>query len=204
MRKYSENIKATFFLGIASFLTSGINYLTTPFFTRILSTSEYGLISKYNSVYLIISVIATLTLSRPGILSVGLYEHKENRWKYLSTMLGEVLVSTVLSFALLGVLWNSIRSIINIPFSLILLIFVSCAVQPAMTFWTYKQRYEYKWKTTFAINVGTAILAQAVSIVAVIWTNAYKVVRATETLLEQMDKSGQIKTVNIQYVTKQM
>lgn len=169
MRKYSENIKATFFLGIASFLTSGINYLTTPFFTRILSTSEYGLISKYNSVYLIISVIATLTLSRPGILSVGLYEHKENRWKYLSTMLGEVLVSTVLSFALLGVLWNSIRSIINIPFSLILLIFVSCAVQPAMTFWTYKQRYEYKWKTTFAINVGTAILAQAVSIVAVIW-----------------------------------
>ena len=89
MRRLSDNIKATFFLGIASFVTSGINYITTPIFTRLVSTAEYGLISKYNSIYLILSVIATLTLSRPGILSVGLYEHKENRWEYLSIMLGE-------------------------------------------------------------------------------------------------------------------
>ena len=42
------------------------------------------------------------------------------------------------------------------------------------------------------------------SIVAIIWTNAYKVVCATETLLEQVDKTCQIKTVDIQYVTEQM
>ena len=47
--KIPENLKATFVFAIASFATSGINYITTPIFTRILTTSEYGLISVYNS-----------------------------------------------------------------------------------------------------------------------------------------------------------
>ena len=169
MRKYSENIKATFFCGIASFLTSGINYITTPIFTRLMSTSEYGLISKYNSVYLIVSVIATLTLSRPGILNVGLYEYKNNRWEYLSIMLGEVLISSIMTFVIITLLWAPFYNLINIPFLFVVLMLVSCAIQPAMTFWTYKQRYEYKWKLTFLISVGTAIIAQAVSIIIVIW-----------------------------------
>lgn len=170
MRRLSDNIKATFFLGIASFVTSGINYITTPIFTRLVSTAEYGLISKYNSIYLILSVIATLTLSRPGILSVGLYEHKENRWEYLSIMLGEVLAASSITFLIVSIAWRPIlgKVLNNIPFRLIILAIVSCAIMPAMTFWTYKQRYEYKWKSTFFVSVCTAILAQLVSIGAVI------------------------------------
>ena len=170
MRKSSENVKATFFLGIASFLTSGMNYIMTPIFTKIMSTSEFGLVSKYNSIYLIISVIATLTLSRPGILSVGLYEHRDNRWRYLSIMLGEVLVASIVTFVVISAIWKSfLGDILRIPFSLVILILVSCAIQPAMTFWTYKQRYEYNWKATFFVSTGTAILAQVVSVLAVLF-----------------------------------
>lgn len=170
MKRYSDNVKATFFLGIASFVTSGINYITTPIFTRLLSTAEYGLISKYNSIYLIVSVIATLTLSRPGILSVGLYDHKENRWLYLSIMLGEVLTASLLTFAIICLIWKPFLSAyLKLPFSLMILILASCVIQPAMTFWMYKQRYEYKWKSTFLISVGVAIFAQIVSIASVIY-----------------------------------
>jgi len=172
MKQYSENVKATFFLGIASFLTSGINYITTPVFTRLLSTAEYGLISKYNSVYLIVSVIATLTLSRPGILSVGLYEHKDNRWRFLSVMLGEVMAASAVSFAVIALLWRPLYGIVKIPFSLILLMIATCILQPAMTFWTYKQRYEYVWRSTFLVSVGTAVFAQLVSVLAVVWFKA--------------------------------
>ena len=68
------NIKATFYLGIASFSISGLKYLTTPIFTRLLTTSEYGEINIYNSWLTIISVIMSVTLTNPGILNVGLYE----------------------------------------------------------------------------------------------------------------------------------
>ena len=68
--KLPENLKATLVFAIASFATSGINYITTPIFTRILSTSEYGLISVYNSWFEIVRVFASVTLIFPGILNV--------------------------------------------------------------------------------------------------------------------------------------
>lgn len=169
MRKYSENLKATFFIGISSFLTSGINYLTTPIFTRLITTAEYGLISRYNSYYLIISVIATLTLSRPGILNVGLHEHKESRWSYLSSMLGLITVSTLFISIIMYILWNPLSNVLQIPPSLIILMILTCFLQPATTFWTYKQRYEYNWKPVCIVTIGTAVLAQVFSVFAVLW-----------------------------------
>ena len=47
-----------------------------------------------------------------------------------------------------------------------------CFSQPATTFWTFKQRYEYKYKITFYITVGSAILAQFLSIIAVVLFDA--------------------------------
>ena len=43
-----ENLKATLVFAIASFATSGINYITTPIFTRLLSGAEYGTVAVYS------------------------------------------------------------------------------------------------------------------------------------------------------------
>lgn len=94
LRNSSVSLKATLAFGTASFAVSGINYITTPIFTRLLSTSDYGVIAVYNSWNSIIQVFATMTLIFPGILQVGLYEHSENRWKYLSSILGIITCAT--------------------------------------------------------------------------------------------------------------
>ena len=67
-----ENLKATLVFAIASFATSGINYITTPIFTRLLSGAEYGTVAVYNSWYSIVRVFASMTLIFPGILNVGI------------------------------------------------------------------------------------------------------------------------------------
>lgn len=169
IRNIPENLKATIVFAIASFATSGINYITTPVFTRLLTQSEYGVVSVYNSLYTIVSVIATLTLSRPGVLNVGLYEHAENRWRYLSSMLGAVAVSTLVLSGIVALLWPSIATLVDLPVSLVVLMLLTCLLQPTVTFWTSKNRYEYNYKTTFFVTVGSAILAQAASIAAVFW-----------------------------------
>ena len=69
-----QSLKATLVFAIASFATSGINYLTTPIFTRLLSGAEYGTVAVYNSWYSIVRVFASMTLIFPGILNVGLYD----------------------------------------------------------------------------------------------------------------------------------
>lgn len=162
-----ENLKATLVFAIASFATSGINYLTTPIFTRLLSGAEYGTVSVYNSWYAIVRVIASMTLIFPGILNVGLYEHSENRWKYLSSMLG----ITTLCSAVLGVLYaifpGLFQSLLGLNGSLMILMILSCFALPATTFWTMKQKYEYRYQVTFFVSVGSAVLAQVVSVFAV-------------------------------------
>ena len=163
-----ENLKATLVFAIASFATSGINYQTTPIFTPLLSGAEYGTVAVYNSWYGIVRVFASMTLIFPGILNVGLYDHSENRWKYLSSMLG----ITTLCSAALGIVYGLcpgfFQKLLGLPNSLMVLLILSCFALPATTFWTMKQRYEYRYKTTFLVSVGSAVLAQAVSIAAVL------------------------------------
>lgn len=165
--KLPENLKATIALGISSFAASGINYAFTPIISRMMSTSEYGLISVYNSVYAILSVIATLTLIKPGLLSVGMYEHKENRWRYLSSLVGLITVATAIVAGGIAVFWHPLEELIALPPSLVVLIMLTCWLNPAFVFWTYKQKYEYRYKSTFVVTVFAALFSQLVSITAI-------------------------------------
>ena len=171
LRKFKnmpENLKATLVFAIASFATSGINYLTTPIFTRLLSGAEYGTVAVYNSWYSIVRVFASMTLIFPGILNVGLYDHSDNRWKYLSSMLGITSLCTVLLGILYALCPGIFQSLLGLEHSLMVLMLLSCFALPATTFWTMKQRYEYRYKTTFFVSVGSAVLAQAVAVAAVL------------------------------------
>ena len=162
-----ESVKATLVFAIASFATSGINYLTTPIFTRLLTGAEYGAVSMYNSCYAIVRVVASMTLIFPGILNVGLYEHSENRWKYLSSMLGVTTVTTAAFGILYAAFPTLFRNLLGLDNSLMILMLLSCFTLPATTFWTMKQKYEYRYKVTFFVSVGSAVLTQAVAVAAV-------------------------------------
>ena len=162
-----ENLKATLVFAIASFATSGINYLTTPIFTRLLTGAEYGTVSVYNSWYAIVRVVASMTLIFPGILNVGLYEHSENRWKYLSSMLGVTTVCTLVLSVLYAIFPGVFQGFLGLNNSLMILMLLSCFALPATTFWTMKQKYEYRYQVTFFVSVGSAVLAQAVAVAAV-------------------------------------
>ena len=163
-----ESLKATLVFAIASFATSGINYLTTPIFTRLLSGAEYGTVAVYNSWFAIVRVFASMTLMFPGILNVGLYEHSENRWKYLSSMLGITTVSTLALTVLYALCPGLFQNLLGLNGSLMVLMLLSCFAMPATSMWTMKQRYEYRYQVTFFVSVGSALLAQAVSVLAVL------------------------------------
>ena len=162
-----DNLKATLVFAIASFATSGINYLTTPIFTRLLTGAEYGTVAVYNSWYAIVRVFASMTLIFPGILNVGLYDHSENRWKYLSSMLGITSLCSVALGIVYALCPGVFQDLLGLSNSLMILMLLSCFALPATTFWTMKQRYEYRYKSTFIVSVGSAVLAQAVAVAAV-------------------------------------
>lgn len=54
--------KAGLFYTVGSFFNKGIAFFTIPLFTRILSTTDYGIVSTYNSWVGIVTVLLSMTL----------------------------------------------------------------------------------------------------------------------------------------------
>ena len=68
----SVQIRATIWFFVCSVLQRGISVITTPIFTRLLSTEEYGQFSVFNSWLSIAQIIVTLQLSA-GVYREGIH-----------------------------------------------------------------------------------------------------------------------------------
>ena len=77
--------KASTFYLIGSLFNKGIGFITVPIFTRILTLSDYGIVTTYNSWVSIISMFISLALYMGIRLSFVDYEKKVN--DFLSTIL---------------------------------------------------------------------------------------------------------------------
>lgn len=161
---------------IATFFTRGIGFITTPIFSRLMSTSEYGEMANYNSWISILEPIVILGLTSAGVFSVGLNEYRDSRKQYMSSMLGLCNAVTIIIFGfiyalnLLGMSFN----IVSDP--LMLLMIIHFLFSPAQIFWITKQRYEYKYKSAVVITILSIVLSQSFALYAVIQLNGNKAV----------------------------
>ena len=95
--------------------------ITVPIFTRIMSTSEIGMVNLYNSWYSLLSVIATLSLTSGGF-QAAMKDFEGERDQYQSAVLTLTsMMAIVLGciYFLIPDIWNRI---IGLPSVLIILI----------------------------------------------------------------------------------
>lgn len=152
---------------LASLFTKGLGIITTPLFTRIMSTAEIGEFSTFSSWYSLISVVATLSLSS-GAFSLAMFEFKDQRDEYSSSMLGLSFVSVsvvALIYLLNPPFWNQILSLNTTEVVVMLAAFY---LIPATDYRLVRLRYEYKYKTLVAISMTNAVMGTALSIFAVL------------------------------------
>ncbi|MBQ7935477.1 MAG: oligosaccharide flippase family protein [Clostridia bacterium] len=166
-RALPASAKASAAFIISSLVLKGMSFLTTPIFTRIMDTSQYGVISLYNSWLLIIEVFALLGLNSAGVFNVGLNDYKDSRDQYISSVLTLCNLATVVVFAGLFIAKGYLGEDFLLPTNLLILMFIHLLFNPAQVFWITRQRYEYKYKLAFTLTVGTAVLSQILSIVFV-------------------------------------
>lgn len=168
----STPIKAAIAFMIASIFQQGLNIITTPIFTRILSTSDYGIINVYNSWLAIITVVATLSLNA-GVFNVGMLEYKQDRNGFISSMLILSNFATLIIATIFLVFHDSIKVFLGLPKSLVILMFINLFFTPALNFWIARQRYEYKYKLSTSVIIISSVLSVCFSIFAVLNANSY-------------------------------
>ena len=138
-------VKAAVVYTMASVFSRGLSMITVPIFTRIMSTSEIGMVNLYNSWYSLLNVIATLSLTSGGF-QAAMKDFEGERDQYQSS----VLTLTSMMAIVLGCIYFLIPNIWNritgLPSVLMILMLVVFFFAPAQDFWLLRQRYEYKYK----------------------------------------------------------
>ena len=142
IEKYNDSpvqIKASVWFLVCAFLQKGISMITTPIFTRLLSTSEYGNYNVFNSWLNIVAIFVSLNLSY-GVFTQGLVKYEDDRKRFASSMQGLstllVMLWTMIYLAFHN-FWNNLFSLTTVQMLAMLLMIWTSAV---FNFWAAEQR----------------------------------------------------------------
>lgn len=172
LKKYNDipiAAKATVWFMFCSVVQKCISLITTPIFTRLMNTTQYGQFSVYNSWLQIFTIITTLRLNY-AVFNKGMSKYKEDRDGYTSTMQSLTFVITFMVFLIYLILHNQINAITEMPTLIMIAMFAELLVTPAIDFWTIRKRYEYIYKPVVIRTLIMAFLNSGLGVIAVIFS----------------------------------
>lgn len=166
-KTFPVQIRASFWFLISSFLQRGISIITTPIFTRILSTNEYGNYNVFNSWLGIVSIIVTLNLYC-GVYMTGLVKFSDKKTVYTSALQGLTLtLCTVwtLIYLVFQNYWNNLFGLTTVQMlSMLIMVWTSTTY----AFWATNQRVEYKYKVMIIVTLLVSFAKPILGIVFVL------------------------------------
>ena len=171
LQKMSESAKSAIVYTLSTVFSRGLAIITVPIFTRLMTTDQIGEVNLYNSWYSLISVVATLSLTSGGY-SVAMKEYPDKRDQYQSSVLSLTSLIALIIAIIYFIAPDFWSRLLGLPNGLMVLMLIGFLVAPARDFWRGRQRYEYKYKLSGCVTIGSAILASVLSVVAVLGANS--------------------------------
>lgn len=170
IKKYQSlpvQLKASFWFLICAFLQKGISVITTPIFTRLLSTAEYGRYNVFNSWLGIVGIFVSLNLSY-GVYGQGLVKFEEEEKEFSSSLQGlsiTLVAGWTVIYFLFRDFWNDLFSLTTVQMlSMLVMIWATAA----FGFWAVAQRVHYKYKMLVFITLAVSIAKPAAGVFFVI------------------------------------
>lgn len=165
--RLSLPLRATIWFFVCSVLQRGISTITTPIFTRLLNTAEYGQFQVFNSWLSILQIVVTLYLSA-GVYTMGLVKFKEDNKIFSSSLQGLNLVLCIawtVVYLLFHDFWNNIFQLTTVQMLAMMVMIWATSV---FTFWMTEQRNEYRYKQLVIVTLIVSILKPVVSVIFII------------------------------------
>ena len=160
-------VKASLWFLICQFIQKAISVISTPIFTRLLSTSDYGQISVFNSWLSIISVFVSMNLFS-GVYIQGLIKNEDKQAEYSSSLQGlctTLIVSWFVLYLLFRNFWNRFLSLTTIQ---VTALFVIIWASSTFSFWAVEQRVKLNYKRLVALTLFVAVFNPLLGIILVV------------------------------------
>lgn len=168
--------RASLWFVLCSIMQKGIQFITVPIFTRVLSTQEYGQFTLYQSWLNVFTIFASLMLYS-SVFNNGMIRYGEQKDRFIAALQGLSTTSTVVLFLLyLGSvdLWEQF---VGLPRIVMLSMFMEMLLYPALQYWSMRQRYEFKYRTLVLVTLAMSALNPVLGLLAVRTTEEKGVAR---------------------------
>ncbi len=155
--------RASLFYGISIVLSKAIGALTTPIFTRAMSTEEYGIYSYYISILGIGSMICTAFLT-PSVFYSGLrkFQGEEENFSVLAVGLTNS-INLLFCLALF-----TFSGVFGIDRSLVLIMVFQIFFDSVVSTRLLKLKFSYGYGEVTLINLASAAISSALSLILVL------------------------------------
>lgn len=163
----NQGARASVVYILVTILHTGMGFLMSPIFTRILSEEVYGEVSLFSSYQSIVGVFAMFCLSY-GFFDNAMHNYKEDRDRLSFSLLILSNIITLFCFLVCIIIKYFFPKSFNISWALFYLMFFIFFVQPAYNFWVSRQRYEYKYRKSATISIVTTILSPLFAIIFIV------------------------------------
>lgn len=163
----SPAVKASMALLFANLVLKGLSLISGPIFTRIMSEEQYGIVSTFTSWESLLTVIITLNLSS-GVFNNGMLDFKEDRDTFQFSLLAVSSGMAVIGFVIFTIFRNPLLKLFELPVLSVYLMFLKFLFVPAYSYWSGRQRYEFKYIALSIITIVSAVLSMAIGIVGVL------------------------------------
>lgn len=181
-RSLSLTTRASVWFVFATLFQKGINIITTPIFTRLMSKSDYGAYSVFNTWYNIFLVVCTFNLAG-GIFNTVLHRHKEQKEEITSCALGLETALTLLVFGGYLIFYFTVGNLQGMTLTLTLLMFGQVLVNIPTSLWIAKCKYEYKYFTCCLVIILQSLALLGLSILLVVCLEQKVIARIVANLI---------------------
>jgi len=168
-RKYralSAPVKASYWFLVCGVIQRGLGFLTTPIFTRLMSTTEFGAYNVYLSWHNIFSIFITLNLAA-GVYLRGLVKYEEDKRSFSQSMYTLTAALAVVWGLVIFVLQDPIAQLTDLSLGYLELILIDVFVCSFFQFWSAEQRVDFRYRGLVALTLIHALLQTAAGILVV-------------------------------------
>lgn len=160
-------IKASVWFLICSFLQRGISVITTPLFTRLMTTEEYGRFNVFNSWFSLFCIVIALNLTG-GVFSQGLIKFGGKKEIFASAVHGLVITLIGIWLIIYVIFLNAVNNLLDLETYQVLSLFVLVGMNSFCGFWQLRKRIDYDYVPLVTNTFLCALFRPGVEIVLVL------------------------------------
>ena len=158
-------LKAGVWYIVSAVLIRGLNFITTPIFSRLLTKQEYGLYSNYSTWLHLLTTVVTLDLFTSVSRAKIDYTDDMDSYVYSMQVLGTLCTGIV--YIVFVTFSRQIQAMMELDMKYIHIMFLYLLVAPALTLLQTKERQFLRYKRSVLLTMISSLLSVGMSLLLV-------------------------------------